>query len=60
MLTPPGVVDDASYAIECAAVGEVDLAKLERQIRELEGRIAWLEERFWPRVLRNVRRIVRR
>jgi hypothetical protein len=60
VLTPPGVVDDASYAIECAAVGEVDLAKLERQIRELEGRIAWLEERFWPRVLRNVKRIVRR
>jgi hypothetical protein len=60
VLTPPGVVDDASYAIECAAVGEVDLAKLERQIRELEGRIAWLEERFWPRVLRTVRRIVRR
>ena len=51
--TPPGVVDDASYAIECAAVGEVDLAKLERQIRELEGRITWLEERFWPRVLRQ-------
>ena len=60
VLTPPGVVDDASYAIECAAVGEVDLAKLERQIRELEGRITWLEERFWPRVMRNVRRIVRR
>jgi hypothetical protein len=60
VLTPPGVVDDASYAIECAAVGEVDLAKLERQIRELEGRITWLEERFWTRVLRNMRRIVRR
>ena len=60
VLTPPGVVDDASYAIECASVGEVDLEKLERQIRELEGRITWLEERFWPRVMRNVRRIVRR
>jgi hypothetical protein len=60
VLTPPGVVDDASYAIECAAFGEVALAKLERQIRELEGRITWLEERFWPRVMRNVRRIVRR
>jgi hypothetical protein len=60
VLTPPGIVDDASYAIECAAVGEVDLAKLERQIRELEGRITWLEERFWPRVMRNVRRVVRR
>jgi hypothetical protein len=56
----PDIVDDAGYAGECAALGEVDLAGLDRQIRELEGRIAWLEARFWPRVLRTVSRLVRR
>ncbi len=38
--TVPTIVDDASYAIECAAVGEVNLVRLEPQIRELEVRIA--------------------
>jgi hypothetical protein len=59
-LHAPDIVDDASYAVECAAVGEVDLERLDRQLRELEGRIAWLEARFWPRVLRRVSRVVRR
>lgn len=56
----PGVVDDAAYAGECAAVGEVDLESLDRQIRELESRIVELEARFWPRVQRVASRIVRR
>ncbi|WP_410969692.1 hypothetical protein, partial [Salmonella sp. SAL4450] len=43
----PTIVDDASYAVECAAVGEVDLVRLDRHIRELEHRIAVLEARFW-------------
>jgi hypothetical protein len=59
-LRAPDVVDDAAYAVECAAVGEVDLASLDRHIRELEDRIAWLEERLWPRVLRTASRLVRR
>jgi Glycosyl transferase family 2 len=58
LLKVPDIVDDASYAGECAAVGEVDLETLERQIVELEGRITWLEERFWPRVLRQLSRLV--
>jgi hypothetical protein len=53
----PDVVDDAAYAVECAAVGEVDLASLERHIRELEARIAFLEERLWPRILRSLSRL---
>lgn len=53
----PDVVDDAAYAVECAAVGEVDLLRLDRHIRELEARIAFLEARFWPRVLRSLSRI---
>lgn len=56
----PDIVDDAAYAVECAAVGEVDLPRLEREIAELEARIAWLEARFWPRVLRRLTRLVRR
>jgi hypothetical protein len=56
----PTIVDDASYAVECAAVGEVDLVRLDRQIRELELRIAELEARFWPTVRRSLRRLARR
>jgi hypothetical protein len=59
-LPVPSVVDDASYAIECAAVGEVDLVSLDRHIRELEQRIAALEARLWPRVQRTLRRLARR
>jgi hypothetical protein len=56
----PTVVDDASYAIECAAVGEVDLVRLDKQIRELEARIGSLEATFWPRVRTAARRLARR
>jgi hypothetical protein len=56
----PSIVDDASYAVECAAVGEVDLVRLDAQIRELELRIAVLEARFGPRVRRALRRLARR
>ncbi len=56
----PSIVDDASYAVECAAVGEVDLVTFDRQIRDLELRIAELEARFWPRVRRTLRRLARR
>jgi hypothetical protein len=56
----PGIVDDASYAVECAAVGEVDLVRLDRQIRELELRIAGLEARFWPSMRRTLRGLVPR
>jgi hypothetical protein len=56
----PSIVDDSSYAVECAAVGEVDLVRLDRQIRDLELRIAELEARFWPRIRQRLRRIARR
>jgi glycosyl transferase family 2 len=59
-LHSPDVVDDAAFAVECAEVGEVNLTILERHVDELERRIAWLEERFWPRVLRGLSRIARR
>ena len=56
----PTIVEDASYAVECAAVGEVDLVRLDRHIRELELRIAALEAPFWPSVRRALRRLARR
>jgi hypothetical protein len=59
-LRPPTIVDDAAYAGECAAVGEVDLIALDRHIRELEARIGQLEARFWPRVMRRLTRLTRR
>lgn len=55
----PTVVDDAEYAVECAAIGEVELDRLDQQIRDLEGRIAWLEQRFWPRALRAASHLAR-
>jgi hypothetical protein len=56
----PDIVEDARYAVECAAVGEVDLPRLEQYVTELEQRVEWLEQRFWPRVLRRVTRLARR
>ena len=56
----PDVVDDAAYAVECAAVGEVDLPRLEQYVTELEERVRWLEQRLWPRVLRAASRLVGR
>jgi Glycosyl transferase family 2 len=56
----PDVVDDAAYAVECAAVGEVDLGQLERRIDELEAKLARLERRFWTRVRGRVVRVTRR
>jgi hypothetical protein len=57
---PPDLVDDAAYAVECAAIGEVDLPRLERYVGELEGRVAWLEQRLWPQLLRRVTALIRR
>jgi hypothetical protein len=56
----PDIVEDARYAAECAAVGEVDLPKLEQYVTELEQRVEWLEQRFWPRVWRRLARLGRR
>lgn len=60
VFTVPTIVDDASYAVECAAVGEVDLVRIDVQIRALELRIAELEARFWPTLRRSLKRLARR
>jgi len=56
----PDIVEDARYAVECAAVGEVDLPRLEQYVTELERRVDWLEQRFWPRVIRRLASLARR
>jgi hypothetical protein len=58
-LHTPDIVEDAAYAVECAEVGEVDLPRLEAYVAELEQRIAFLEQRLWPRVMRRLSRIGR-
>lgn len=55
----PDVVDDAAYAVECAAVGEVDLERLERRLDELEAELTRLQNRFWTRVGGRVSRLAR-
>lgn len=56
-LPVPDVVDDAAYAVECAALGEVDFGPIEAHIEDLERRIAFLEARPWQRVHRALRRL---
>jgi hypothetical protein len=56
----PDIVDDAAYAGECAAVGEVDIERLDEQILELRARLDRLEQRLWPRVRRRAAGAVRR
>ena len=52
----PGVVDDALYAADCAAVGEVTAESLEQRVEELEVQLARLEARLWTRVGRRLSR----
>jgi hypothetical protein len=57
----PSVVDEAAYAVEVAALGESDLARLRQRLEELEGRLAALEQ-VAPsaRLRRQMRRLVGR
>jgi hypothetical protein len=56
-LPAPDVVDDATYAVECAAVGEVDTTRLIARLDELEARIAELEQGLRARVVRRLSRL---
>jgi hypothetical protein len=57
----PSVVDEAAYAVEVAALGESDLARLRQRLEELEGRLAALEQ-VAPsaRLRKQMRRLVGR
>jgi hypothetical protein len=56
-LRAPDIVDDAAYAVECAAVGEVDTTRLVARLDELEARIAQLEQGLRARVVRRLSRL---
>jgi hypothetical protein len=56
-LRPPDIVEDAAYAVECAAVGEVDTTRLVARLDELEARIAQLEQGLRARVVRRLSRL---
>jgi hypothetical protein len=58
-ISVPDIVDDAAYAVECAALGEADFEPIETHIADLEARIAVLEARFWPSIRRALRRLAR-
>lgn len=60
----PTLVDEASYAVESAALGEADVVRLQRRLDALEQRLASIEQRLPNRVYRKLagpaRRILRR
>src|SRR5918992_1489114 len=60
----PTLVDDATYAVEAAVLGEADVVRLQRRLDTLERRLLSLELRLPARVYRKVsgaaKRVVRR
>jgi len=56
----PSLVDEATYAVEAAVLGEADVVRLQRRLDELEGRLASVEQRLPRRIYRKARRIVGR
>jgi Glycosyl transferase family 2 len=55
----PGVVDEAGYAVDVAAVGEAEVIRLQRRLDELEPRLLALERRPAARLYRKVRSVAR-
>ena len=60
----PTLVDEATYAVEAATLGEADVVRLQRRLDTLEERLATLELRLPNRIYRKlvgpVKRAVRR
>ena len=60
----PTLVDEATYAVEAATLGEADVVRLQRRLDTLEERLATIELRLPNRVYRKlvgpVKRVVRR
>jgi hypothetical protein len=50
----PSLVDEASYAVEAAVLGEADVVRLQRRLDELEDRLAAIELRLPNRIYRRV------
>jgi hypothetical protein len=60
----PSLVDEATYAVEAATLGEADVVRLQRRLDTLEERLAAIELRLPNRVYRKVagpvKRVLRR
>jgi hypothetical protein len=56
----PSVVDDASYAVDVAALGEADVVRVQRRLDTLEGRLLTLERRPTVRAYRKLARAARK
>ena len=56
----PTLVDEATYAVEAAVLGEADVVRLQRRLDELEHRLASIEQGLPNRVYRRVARPVKR
>jgi hypothetical protein len=60
----PTLLDDATYAVEAAVLGEADVVRLQRRLDTLEDRLASIEQRLPNRVYRKfsgpAKRLLRR
>jgi hypothetical protein len=56
----PSLVDEATYAVEAATLGEADVVRLQRRLDTLEARLAAIELRLPNRVYRKVAAPVKR
>ena len=50
----PTLVDEATYAVEAATLGEADVVRLQRRLDTLEERLATIELRLPNRVYRRL------
>jgi hypothetical protein len=55
----PGVVEEAGYAVDVAALGEADVVRAQRRLDALEARLQALERRPAERVYRKISRLLR-
>jgi hypothetical protein len=58
--TTPTLVDEATYAVEAATLGEADIVRLQRRLDTLEERLATIELRLPNRIYRKVTSPVKR
>jgi hypothetical protein len=56
----PTLVDEATYAVEAAVLGEADVVRLQRRLDTLERRLGSVEQRLPNRMYRKARRLLRR
>jgi hypothetical protein len=56
----PTLVDEATYAVEAATLGEADVVRLQRRLDTLEDRLASIEQRLPNRVYRKLSRTAKR